>query len=228
MFCWRIFVVTIRLSLDFAHGKAFPSSGLIRVLVALLFLVHGSSLPSRTPGVTQGAPEGSTLRIHVPDLELTQPDGQLIRLYSGILQGRKAVLINTFFTNCGTICPLVGVRMDRLQQSLGPCNSNEYILVSISVDPATDTPERLQEWGKRFHAGRCWVLLTGAKPQVDAVLKGLHLFTPDRNSHTPSALIGGGDLEQWRLVNVLASPDTLLKMVRLQMSSSVTKEGRTR
>ena len=46
-------------------------------------------------------------------------------------------------------------------------------LISISVDPATDTPERLKAWGAKFKAGPGWTFVTGAKPQVDELLRAL-------------------------------------------------------
>jgi len=99
----------------------------------------------------------------------------------------------------------------------------EYSLISISVDPTVDTPERLREWGQKFGAGRCWRLLTGSKADVDAALRALHLLPPDKLSHSPSALIGHDGAADWVLCNVLTSQDNLLRIVRQNMNASSTK-----
>ena len=164
--------------------------------------------------------DSSAIAMRVPDTELVDQNGRTIHLYSDLVKGRKAVVINTMFTTCGTICPMVGVRISGLQRSLGACSHDEYSLISISVDPTVDTPERLREWGQKFGAGRCWSLLTGPKADVDAALRALHLLLPDKLSHSPSVLIGHDGADNWTLCNVLTSQDNLLRIVRQNMSGS--------
>jgi protein SCO1/2 len=166
--------------------------------------------------------DSSAMVIRVPDTELVDQNGRTIHLYSDLVKGRQAVVISTIFTTCGTICPMVGVRISGLQRSLGPCSHNEYSLISISVDPTVDTPARLREWGQKFGAGRCWSLLTGKKADVDAALRALHLLSPDKLSHTPSALIGHDGADDWTLCNVLTSQEDLLRIVRQNMNRSRT------
>jgi len=162
--------------------------------------------------------DSSAIAMRVPDTELVDQNGRTIHLYSDLVKGRKAVVINTMFTTCGTICPMVGVRISGLQRSLGACSHDEYSLISISVDPTVDTPERLREWGQKFGAGRCWSLLTGPKADVDAALRALHLLPPDKLSHSPSALIGHDGADDWTLCNILTSQENLLRIVRQNLS----------
>jgi protein SCO1 len=164
--------------------------------------------------------DSSTIPIGVPDIELVDQGGHSIHLYTDLVKGRKSVLISTIFTTCGTICPLVGARLSGLQRLMGPCSHAEYSLISISVDPAVDTPERLREWGRKFGAGRCWSLLTGPKTNVDAALRALHLLPADKLSHNPSALIGHDGSDNWTLCNVLTTQENLFRIVRQHMSGS--------
>lgn len=214
--------MTVRALFDLAPGKA----SLPRFFLTLLTILSTVSFHSHALPLAQSASaKGSAISVRVPDVELVDQNGQHVHLYSDLIQGRHAIVINTFFTTCTTICPLIGIRMDHLQQSLGPCKAKEYSLVSISVDPQTDTPERMREWANKFHAGPCWTLLTGPKTRVDAALKALHLFTPDKNSHTLSALIGGVDPDGWKLVDINASQDILLKILRAKMNASTPQRG---
>src|SRR5262245_16683618 len=55
------------------------------------------------------------------------------------------------FTTCSGPCPKLSTNMERLQTELA---SSRVRLVSISVDPAHDTPEILRAYAERFHADK--------------------------------------------------------------------------
>jgi len=199
----------------------FERLGILLVIFAVLPAIV---LSGHAPAAAQSlSPDSSGIHLRVPDTELVDQNGRTVHLYSDLVKGRKSVVISTMFTTCGTICPVVGVRISALQRSLGACSHEEYSLISISVDPTVDTPERLREWGQKFGAGRCWRLLTGSKADVDAALRALHLLPPDKLSHSPSALIGHDGAADWVLCNVLTSQDNLLRIVRQNMNASSTK-----
>jgi protein SCO1/2 len=195
----------------------------IGFLLVISAVLSAMALAGRAAIAAESLPQDrSTVAVRVPDKELVDQNGHTVHLYSDLVRGRKSVVISTMFTTCGTICPMVGVRMSALERSLGVCSHDEYSLISISVDPAVDTPERLREWGRKFGAGRCWTLLTGPKADVDAVLRALHLLPPDKLSHSPSALIGRDGASDWILCNVLTSPKNLLRIIRQKKSASNT------
>jgi hypothetical protein len=56
-------------------------------------------------------------------------------------------------TSATRICPPLGATFARVQKELGDKVGRNVRFISISVDPATDTPERLKAWGAKFHAG---------------------------------------------------------------------------
>lgn len=94
----------------------------------------------------------------LPDFSFTREDGS--PWGSAQLQGRPYVA-NFIFTRCPTICPAFTRRMARIQaetQGFGP----GLQLVSFSVDPTYDTPERLAEYARKHgaHPAR-WSFLTG-------------------------------------------------------------------
>lgn len=80
------------------------------------------------------------------------------------------------FTRCPTVCPRVTARMARVQgrtRQLAPA----FHLVSFSVDPAFDTPERLAAYARAHRASpRMWTFLTGDEPAVkEAVVGGMKI-----------------------------------------------------
>ncbi len=70
-------------------------------------------------------------------------------------------LANFFFTSCPTVCPRMTKKM-REVQAQGAAKNLEFHLVSVSVDPETDTPKVLTEYAKENQADTAnWSFLTG-------------------------------------------------------------------
>jgi len=80
------------------------------------------------------------------------------------LEGKPWVA-DFIFTECTGQCPILSRQMAKLQQLL-PEEAN-IKLVSFSVDPETDTPEVLADYGDRFGAeGDRWWFLTGSRQAI--------------------------------------------------------------
>jgi len=97
----------------------------------------------------------------LPAFSLVNRDGRTIRLED--LAGAPWVA-DFIFTRCPASCPMMSARMGRLDRSL-PRNL-DVLLVSISVDPAYDTPEVLERYAKKFQAPERWLFLTGEREDV--------------------------------------------------------------
>ena len=61
---------------------------------------------------------------------------------------------------------MMSKNMAQLQQLL---STSGLRLVSITVDPEQDTPERLKEYAKEYGANDNWTFLTGDKSQIVAL-----------------------------------------------------------
>ncbi len=80
---------------------------------------------------------------------------------SGTWKGRAAV-VHFFFTSCPTFCPMMMSQVRAIQES-----GADVSLVSITVDPAHDTPANLQAYIQRTGFGQDnWQLLTGDKREL--------------------------------------------------------------
>ncbi len=148
--------------------------------------------------------------LKIPDVELVDQDGRPVHLYSDLIRGKR-VAMNFVFTTCTTICLPMGANFERLQSLLGERAGTEVRLISVSVDPLTDVPQRLKAWGAKFHAGPGWTLLTGRKEEVDRLLKTLGVFTPDRADHSPITLLGDDTTGRWTRAYGLASPAKMVE-----------------
>jgi protein SCO1 len=173
---------------------------------------------AETPGATLGGGAGAahathaTSKMTIPDVELLDQDGRKVRFYTDLVKGR-VVAINFIFTTCTTICPPLGATFARVQRELGERAGRDVHLISISVDPATDTPERMKTWGAKFHAAEGWTFVTGAKPQVDELLRALGAATASPADHSPVILVGNDATGQWTRSYGLARTTVLVKLI---------------
>jgi cytochrome oxidase Cu insertion factor (SCO1/SenC/PrrC family) len=159
----------------------------------------------------------SAQQLHIPDTVVENQDGQRLSFYTDLVKGHT-VAINFIFTTCTTICPVLAANFARTQRELGE-NREGVRLISISVDPATDTPERLKLFAQEFHAGPEWTLVTGQKTEIDQLLGGLGVAVADKLQHTPTVLIGNDALGKWQRVNGLASSSVILRTIQEVTSS---------
>lgn len=80
------------------------------------------------------------------------------------LRNRFAV-VSFVFTSCGTTCLRVSRQMATLQRLLA--GQQDVQLVSLTVDPRTDTPQVLDRFAAKFGAEtNRWLFLTGPKDAV--------------------------------------------------------------
>lgn len=158
------------------------------------------------------APANSAAEKYFSDVELINQDGQKMRFYSDVLKD-KVVVINTFFTSCTSVCPPMNRNLERVQEFLGDRLGKDAFLVSISVDPETDTPPRIKEYSRRFHARSGWVFLTGKKENVDWALYKLGQYVATKDDHTTIIIIGNEPKGLWKKAFGLARPDELMKIV---------------
>jgi cytochrome oxidase Cu insertion factor (SCO1/SenC/PrrC family) len=161
---------------------------------------------------TEAPAAHASARMTIPDVELLDQEGRQVRFYTDLVKG-KVVAINFIFTTCTTICPPLGATFARVQKELGERTGRDVQLISISVDPATDTPERLKAWGAKFHAAAGWTFVTGRKPQVDELLRALGAATASPADHSPTVLIGNDAAGQWTRTYGLARPALIVGLI---------------
>jgi len=157
-------------------------------------------------------PAGAAARVTLAEAALLDQDGRRLRFPADVL-GDRIVVMDFVFTTCTTICPILSAKLARLQERLGPRAGAEVRLVSVSIDPARDTPARLKAFGARFQAGPAWTWLTGEVGEVERVLKGLGAFTPAFNEHAPMMLVGDGRTGRFLRLNGFPDADRLLAAV---------------
>jgi cytochrome oxidase Cu insertion factor (SCO1/SenC/PrrC family) len=136
---------------------------------------------------------------------LVDQNGREVRLKSDVL-GEKTVAIQFIFTTCRAICPVMGAAFAKLQDRLGERLGQDILLISITIDPVTDTPARMKQWGEQFGARPGWKLLTGEKGKIENLLKALEAT----NHNAPVVLLGNLRTGEWvRSYDDITAPDKL-------------------
>ncbi|HXU31094.1 MAG TPA: SCO family protein [Thermoanaerobaculia bacterium] len=139
----------------------------------------------------------------IPDVSLVDQNGKKIHFYSDLIQG-KVVAVNFVFTTCSTICTPQGARFAELRRMLGDQAGRDVHLISVSIDPQSDTPAKLKAWSEKLGAGPGWTLVTGEKDEIVRLLKSLGAFDVDIKRHTPSLLLGNDRDKRWTRAYSLA------------------------
>jgi protein SCO1/2 len=119
------------------------------------------------------APRPPKLDLPLPPFTLTSEQGTPYGLEN--LRGRVWVA-DFVFTSCPTVCPKLTLKMADIQHR-GRNLGDAFHLVTFTVDPENDTPERLAAYAKSYHANpQRWTFLTGPLGDLEkTVVKGFKI-----------------------------------------------------
>ena len=145
----------------------------------------------------------------IPSLALVDSAGESVEL-SSLLATDKPVLVNFIFTSCSAICPVMAATFTQVQKRLG-ANPERVRLISVSIDPQYDTPERLKAYARRFNAQPDWHFLTGDPAVIRHVQEAFDAYRGGKSNHLPLTILRTAPGSSWVRIEGLASPDQLLR-----------------
>ncbi|MGH7307427.1 MAG: SCO family protein [Candidatus Rokuibacteriota bacterium] len=119
----------------------------------------------------------------IPPFTLIERSGRRVTLDD--LRGLVWVA-DFIYTECTESCPIQSLSFAALQREFA--ESAGLRLVSITVDPAHDTPAVLRRYAERYGAGDHWWFLTGDKREIYCFAQeGLRLAVADPAAPAPPA-----------------------------------------
>ena len=149
----------------------------------------------------------------VPDVTLVNQDGKRLHLRT-LLDSGEPVVLNFIYTSCTTICPTLCAGYATLQARLGE-NPGKVHLISITVDPARDTPRIMKAYQGRFRAKPGWEFLTGSKGDIEKAMNGFNTFIPNWESMVPITMIRTQRGGSWtRIFGLMSSTEILQECKR--------------
>tara|TARA_R110002049_G_scaffold188846_6_gene357299 strand:+ start:66 stop:644 length:579 start_codon:yes stop_codon:yes gene_type:complete len=103
----------------------------------------------------------------------------------------KLSVVNFIFTNCSGQCPMMTQKVKKIQNQF--IKNNNIQFVSISIDPANDTPNALKKYSKRFKINLSqWSFLTGKIDEIQKLAEKSFLVSSgkeDLNLHSTRLIV---------------------------------------
>jgi protein SCO1 len=159
----------------------------------VLFILVGLALPPliQVTGMTVRRPPVPEVIAELPEFSLTDQDG---KPFTRANLADSVHITGFFFTSCQTECPRIlktmkGLQDDIVEQEPFAGYAGEMKLLGITVDPKTDTPEKLRETMKQYGLDPARVtFLTGDRDAVHALVTGgFHLAVGEPTETAPGA-----------------------------------------
>jgi len=192
-------------------------------LILLLAFASVSSSESMTPdehaahraAMQNPRYSATTENYAIPDVELIDQLGTSISLQS-LLEADQPIALNFIFTTCTTICPVMTATFAQMRRELGDAG-DQVRLVSISIDPEYDRPDKLKTYAEQFRAGDGWDFLTGDSNDVVLVLKSFDSYAGSKMNHEPITLLKSPGSSSWTRIEGLASGKDLANEVTARL-----------
>ncbi|HEX9045432.1 MAG TPA: SCO family protein [Verrucomicrobiae bacterium] len=134
----------------------------------------------------------------------------------------KMLAVSFLFTSCGLTCPEVTKRMAEIQRLTA--GAPDVRLLSLTVDPRSDTPPVLAKWGERYGADtNRWFLLTGSKNALHSLIGTSFLATETNNpfNSMPGSFAGA---ERIAVVDKHGNVRAFFDGLRLETPAAVVAE----
>jgi len=147
------------------------------------------------------------------DLPVIAQDGKERRFFSDVLKD-KVVLIYLFFTNCESTCPVINQKLANVQDLLGDRLGTDVTLISITTDPARDTPSEVKKYSEHFEPKPGWLFLTGERQNIETIVRRLGHTSADPAAHVTFLVIGDVAKGKWTKLRPTASEAEIAEALR--------------
>ena len=194
--------------------RAPTIAGLVAGLaLAGVVVAQWAGAPARRASARASAP-AATSAAYFPNVTLTTHENRRLRFLDDVFKGRT-VAINFMFTSCSGVCPRSTANLRKVQDLLHDRLGKDVLMLSISVDPETDTPEVLRRYAEEHGVKPGWLFLTGEAAEIDRLRRRLASGDDaDPAQHTGMLTFGNDAAGQWRMINVTTTPERIARDVR--------------
>jgi protein SCO1/2 len=151
----------------------------------------------------------SVERYRLAGVDLVNQDGETKPL-DEFLSTDKLIVVDFIFTTCTTICPVLSAGLSGFWDALGD-EADNVKLVSITIDPEHDTPEKLKAYGDKYNMQPGREFLTGSREDINAVMRSFDADMPNKMTHYPLTFFRGPGEQEWVRVLGLMSIGDMLK-----------------
>ena len=121
----------------------------------------------------------------------------------------RAAGYQTCWVDCLADVEPIERTLEEFQRKLGPEAAGLHVM-SISIDPEQDTPVRLREYARKFHAGPQWQYYTGTVAASLTAQRAFDVYRGEKMSHTPVTLMRASPGKPWLRIEGFVTPDQLV------------------
>lgn len=187
---------------------------LTKLPLIIFCVVFCSSYPLRATALNDPGQKTATsdfirtvVNYEVPDVGMVRQDGKKL-VFSQELDDGRPVILNFVFVSCSAICPMLSHVFSKIETQLNKDGKKAH-LISISIDPESDTPATLTEYAKKFGAGSGWDFYTGTREASIAIQKAFNVYRGDKMNHTPVIFMRAYAGKPWIRLEGFISPDAV-------------------
>ncbi len=150
---------------------------------------------------------------YIPNLQVKTQDGKTVRFYDDLIKG-KIVIISFIYTSCTDICPLTTARLSQLEDQLGDAVGRDVFMISMTVDPRRDTPEKIKEFSSAFQTGPGWTFVTGDPEDIRAINYKFGERSEILGEHRNQIVLGNDATGEWQRDSAFSDLNRLVMTVR--------------
>lgn len=147
-----------------------------------------------------------------PDIPVTDATGHTEGFVSR-MKDSGPVIVSFMYTNCDTVCDITNGILYGVDQALTG-QDVPVTLISLSIDPANDTPAALRKTADEFSASSRWLWLTAGMRGTSPLLDSLGVAFDSIETHDPMFLIGDFCSNQFTRVVGIPDPEALIAIAR--------------
>ena len=173
-------------------------------------------------------PEVPRLRIsdQFPHVSVTDQFGQELGFRDRCLAGGKSLIFSPMYTTCRGTCPGTATTLKRLRRELAPIFGRQLLIVSFTVDPAVDSPQKLRQYAAGYDAEQRapelpdWDFLTGSVEAMERIRRALGFYDlnprldGDPSRHDATLLFGNPQADRWATLPAQLRLPLLMETIR--------------
>ena len=152
----------------------------------------------------------------LPPHILNDKNGNDVNLHDFLHEDRPFIM-SFIFTTCTTICPILTATLASAQDDL-MASPIKPVIISISIDPEVDTPDKLTAYANKFKASEDWVFLTGKLDDIIEVQRSLGIYRGSKLNHEPVTIMKAPG-KKWLVLNGFTSASDLVNEYRSYSSN---------
>ena len=163
-------------------------NSLVALVIALVVFGCGKEKQLPILGPRYVNEQGDSVFFSIPEFEATRQDGTLIT--NNDLKG-KIYVAEFFFTSCPTICPIMTGQLLRVHEKFK--EEDRLKIVSFTLDPKYDTPERMTDHAERLgiNTNQWWFLNDKKSETYELAQKG-YFVTAIEDESQPGGIVHSG------------------------------------